>query len=122
MKNAAYIDTNKNSDGTYEMHHIGPDEIDFISPRVSANSLYPHIHPTVLTTFLEYKDLAYNTFSGIVTSITTPLAPYAEPIFRHNTSTCDFHVTDLIRSDKAATLYIVLPLEDQTRVARYLIF
>ena len=49
----------KNSDGTYEMHHIGPDEIDFISPRVSANSLYPNIHPTVLTTFLEYKDLAY---------------------------------------------------------------
>ena len=56
----------KNSDGTYEMHHIGPDEIDFISPRVSANSIYPNIHPTVLTTFLEYKDLAYNTFSGIV--------------------------------------------------------
>lgn len=107
----------KNSDGTYEMHHIGPDEIDFISPRVSANSLYPNIHPTVLTTFLEYKDLAYNTFSGIVTSITTPLAPYAEPILAHNTATCDFHVTDLIRSDKAATLYIVLPLEDQTRVA-----
>lgn len=107
----------KNSDGTYEMHHIGPDEIDFISPRVSANSIYPNIHPTVLTTFLEYKDLAYNTFSGIVTSITTPLAPYAEPILAHNTSTCDFHVTDLIRSDKAATLYIVLPLEDQTRVA-----
>ena len=107
----------KNSDGTYEMHNIGPDEIDFISPRVSANSIYPNIHPTVLTTFLEYKDLAYNTFSGIVTSITTPLAPYAEPILAHNTSTCDFHVTDLIRSDKAATLYIVLPLEDQTRVA-----
>lgn len=107
----------KNSDGTYEMHHIGPDEIDFISPRVSANSIYPNIHPTVLTTFLEYKDLAYNTFSGIVTSITTPLAPYAEPILAHNTSTCDFHVTDLIRSEKAATLYIVLPLEDQTRVA-----
>lgn len=107
----------KNSDGTYEMHNIGPDEIDFISPRVSANSIYPNIHPTVLTTFLEYKDLAYNTFSGIVTSITTPLAPYAEPILAHNTSTCDFHVTNLIRSDKAATLYIVLPLEDQTRVA-----
>lgn len=107
----------KNSDDTYEIHHIGTNEIDFISPRVSANSLYPNIHPTVLTTFLEYKDLAYNTFSGIVTSITTPLAPYAEPILAHNTSTCDFHVTDLIRSDKAATLYIVLPLEDQTRVA-----
>ena len=107
----------KNSGGTYEMHHIGTDEIDFISPRVSANSIYPNIHPTVLTTFLEYKDMAYNTFSGIVTSITTPLAPYAEPILAHNTSTCDFHVTDLIRSDKAATLYIVLPLEDQTRVA-----
>lgn len=107
----------KNSDGTYEMHHIGTDEIDCIAPRVSANSIYPNIHPTVLITFLEYKDMAYNTFSGIVTSITTPLAPYAEPILAHNTSTCDFHVTDLIRSDKAATLYIVLPLEDQTRVA-----
>ena len=70
----------KNSDGTYEMNHIGPDEIDFISPRVSANSIYPNIHPTVLTTFLEYKDLAYNTFSGIVTVSYTHLDVYKRQV------------------------------------------
>lgn len=105
------------SNGKYTMQSIGMKEMEYISPEVATNKFYPDMHPAVLTTFLEYSTITENTFSGILTSITTPLSPYTEPILAKNTSTCDFHVTDLMRADSPVTLYIVLPIEDQKRLA-----
>lgn len=72
-------------------------------------------HPTVAETAQEMLNKKEHDFSGVLSTFTTALKLYKDPVVAVNTSTSDFKVRDLVDFNAPTTLYLVVPPSDQIR-------
>lgn len=73
-------------------------------------------HPVVAACAREMMNKAENELSGVISSATSFLSLYRDPIVARNTSTCDFQITDLMNDTRPISLYIVVGPSDKDRL------
>jgi type IV secretion system protein VirD4 len=73
-------------------------------------------HPTVRKKVREMMAKMDRDFSGVLSSITTSLALYCDPLVAHNTATSDFTIDDLVNHSCPVSLYLVVPNSDRDRL------
>ena len=66
-------------------------------------------HPLVRERVREMLNKAEKDFSGVLSTATTALALYSDPLVARNTSASDFTIKDLVNHEHTASLYLVLP-------------
>ncbi len=58
-------------------------------------------------------------FSGVFSSLVTPLSIFRDPILAHATSRSDFRITDLVTLDKPCSFYLTIRPSDRDRLRNY---
>jgi type IV secretion system protein VirD4 len=72
-------------------------------------------HPVVASCAREALNKSPNELSGVISTAMTFLGLFRDPIIAQNTAVSDFHVEDLMNSDRPVSLYIVVPPSDIDR-------
>lgn len=72
-------------------------------------------HPVVASTARELLNKSENERSGVLSTAMSFLGLYRDPVAAKITSRCDWHIADLVSSDKPVTLYLVVPPSDISR-------
>jgi type IV secretion system protein VirD4 len=72
-------------------------------------------HPVVASCAREALNKSPNELSGVISTAMTFLGLFRDPIIAENTAVSDFHVEDLMNSDRPVSLYIVVPPSDIDR-------
>src|SRR5215471_14256961 len=54
--------------------------------------------------------------AGVLSTITTALQVYCDPLIVRNTSTSDFSIQDLVNYERPISLYLVVPNSDRDRL------
>jgi type IV secretion system protein VirD4 len=73
-------------------------------------------HPVVRQKAIECLTKEEREFSGVVSTITTALHVYCDPLIARNTSTSDFTIDDLVNYERPISLYLVVPNSDRARL------
>ena len=73
-------------------------------------------HPTVRKKVQEMLNKEEKDFSGVLSSATTALTLYSDPLVAANTSASDFSVRDLVSHTRPVSLYLVVPPSDKERL------
>lgn len=64
----------------------------------------------------EMRNKAGTELSGVLSTAVANLALYRDPVVAKATSSCDFHVKDLMNGDTPVSLYLVIPPSDVDRL------
>ena len=72
-------------------------------------------HPVVASCAREALNKSPNELSGVISTAMTFLGLFRDPIIAENTAVSDFHVEDLMNSERPVSLYIVVPPSDIDR-------
>jgi type IV secretion system protein VirD4 len=72
-------------------------------------------HLVVASCAREALNKSPNELSGVISTAMTFLGLFRDPIIAQNTAVSDFHVEDLMNSDRPVSLYIVVPPSDIDR-------
>jgi type IV secretion system protein VirD4 len=80
----------------------------------------PHLgddgpHPVVASTARELLNKSDNERSGVLSTAMSFLGLYRDPVVAEVTGRCDWRIADLIKGDRPATLYLVVPPSDISR-------
>jgi type IV secretion system protein VirD4 len=79
----------------------------------------PHLgacpHPVVASAARELLNKSENERSGVLSTATSFLGLYRDPVVAKVTSQCDWRISDLVAKDVPTTLYLVIPPSDITR-------
>ncbi len=73
-------------------------------------------HPVVAKKAQEMLDKEDKELSGVLSTATTKLALFDDPIIARNTAGSDFQISDLMNADRPISLYLVVPPSDQIRL------
>ena len=73
------------------------------------------VHPVVASAARELLNKSDNERSGVLSTAMSFLGLYRDPVVAAVTSRCDWRITDLVESDKPASLYLVVPPSDISR-------
>jgi type IV secretion system protein VirD4 len=73
-------------------------------------------HPVVREKAQEMLNKQEKDFSGVLSTATTALALYCDPLVANNISTSDFTVNDLVNHERPVSLYLVVPNSDRDRL------
>ena len=73
-------------------------------------------HPTVAGKVRSMLNKAEKEFSGVLSSATRPMSIFADPLVKNCTSGTDFTIQDLVNGKRPASLYIIVPPSDRTRL------
>jgi type IV secretion system protein VirD4 len=73
-------------------------------------------HPVVAQCARAMLDKSENELAGIVSTATTFVNLYVDPLIARNTSTSDFRIEDLMNADTPVSLYLVVPPSDLNRL------
>src|SRR5215471_7176539 len=73
-------------------------------------------HPLVREKVREMLNKADKDFSGVLSTATTALALYSDPLVARNTSASDFRIDDLVNHRRPVSLYLVVPPSDKLRL------
>ena len=58
-------------------------------------------------------------FSGVLSSLVTPLTKFRDPILAHATEASDFRIMDLVNGEKKMTLYLTIRPNERDRLKHY---
>jgi type IV secretion system protein VirD4 len=75
-------------------------------------------HPVVAQVARSMLNKADNEMSGVVSTATSCLDLFRDPLIARSTSTSDFRITDLMNLDHPVSLYLVVPPSDLSRLRR----
>ena len=75
-----------------------------------------HPHPTVAETARNMLNKAENELSSVVSTASSFLSLYQDPIVAQNTSMSDFSINDLMRAEHPLSLYLVVSPNDADRL------
>jgi len=73
------------------------------------------VHPVIASSARELLNKSENERSGVLSTAMSFLGLYRDPVVARVTARCDWRIADLVGSDKAATLYLVVPPSDINR-------
>ncbi len=73
-------------------------------------------HPVVREKTQEMLDKEDKDFSGVLSTAKTALTLFSDPLVVRNTASSDFHIADLLNSDKPLSVYLVVPPSDKIRL------
>lgn len=73
-------------------------------------------HPLVRERAREMLNKAEKDFSGVLSTATTALALYSDPLVARNTSASDLRIDDLVNHSRPVSLYLVVPPSDKMRL------
>jgi type IV secretion system protein VirD4 len=113
-------------------HAFTPPNIDFREALIELEN-YPHdpefklgwttptgertaTHPMVAEKVRLTLNKAEKDLSGVVSSATTSLSLYCDPIVLRNTAASDFSINDLVNFERPVSLYLVVPNSDRDRL------
>jgi len=82
---------------------------------LNTNHLGDGPHPVVASCAREALNKSPNELSGVISTAMTFLGLFRDPIIAENTAVSDFHVEDLMNSERPVSLYIVVPPSDIDR-------
>jgi type IV secretion system protein VirD4 len=72
-------------------------------------------HPVVASAARELLNKSENERSGVLSTAMSFLGLYRDPVVAKVTSRCDWRICDLVRGERPATLYLVVPPSDISR-------
>src|SRR5690606_13808653 len=75
----------------------------------------PQAHPVVAAVARELLNKSDNERSGVLSTATSFLALYRDPLIAAMTSSCDWRINDLVEADQPVSLYLVIPPSDISR-------
>ena len=75
----------------------------------------PRVHPVVAQAARELLNKSPNEGSGVLSTATSFLSLYRDPVVAANTSTSDFRIADLVHGKRPMSLYLVVPPSDLSR-------
>lgn len=73
------------------------------------------VHPVVAQAARELLNKSENERSGVLSTAMSFLGLYRDPTVAEVTSKCDWRIADLMKADKPASLYLVIPPSDISR-------
>ena len=73
------------------------------------------VHPVVASAARELLNKSENERSGVLSTAMSFLGLYRDPVVAQVTHTCQWRISDLVESDRPATLYLVVPPSDISR-------
>lgn len=73
-------------------------------------------HPIVCQTCTEMLNKADDELAGVVSTVTSILSVYRDPVLARNLATSDFSIKDLMNHEKPVSLYMVFPPSDIDRM------
>jgi type IV secretion system protein VirD4 len=73
-------------------------------------------HPVVRKKVREMLDKEDKDFSGVLSTATTALTLYSDPLVVRNTLASDFTIDDLVNYERPVSLYLVVPPSDKIRL------
>ena len=73
-------------------------------------------HPVVRKKAQEMLNKKEKDFSGVLSTATTALAVYCDPLVARNTAESDFTIDDLANHERPVSLYLVIPNSDKVRL------
>lgn len=77
----------------------------------------PYCHPLVRQMAVDMKGKSENERASIVSTCTTTLSLFSDPLLAKNTAVSDFAISDLMNYDQAVSLYLIIPPSDINRLA-----
>lgn len=80
---------------------------------------HPAIAKAIQEIAMEMEGREAREFSGVLSSMVTPLAKFRDPILAAATSTSDFKLMDLVEQDTPVTLYLTIRPHDRDRLKDY---
>ena len=90
-----------------------------IEATLTAMMKTPHLgdrpHPVVAQAARELLNKSDNERSGVLSTAMSFLGLYRDPVVAKVTNRCDWRIRDLIKGDRPATLYLVVPPSDISR-------
>ncbi len=81
-----------------------------------ASSQATTTHPVVRLKVREMLNKEQKDFSGVLSTATTALALFTDPLVAANTAASDFRIDDLVNHETPVSLYIVVPPSDKIRL------
>ena len=76
----------------------------------------PQVHPVVAETARNMMNKADNELSGVVSTASSYLQLFQDPIVAENTRTSDFRISELTRRERPCTLYLCVSPQDVQRM------
>lgn len=73
------------------------------------------VHPVIASSARELLNKSDNERSGVLSTATSFLGLYRDPVVATVTSRCDWRISDLVDAHKPSTLYLVVPPSDISR-------
>jgi len=73
-------------------------------------------HPVVREKAQEMLNKQEKDFSGVLSTATTAMALYCDPLVANHISTSDFTIDDLVNYERPVSLYLVVPNSDRERL------
>ena len=83
---------------------------------VDSNGNPTKINPRIIYLVGEMKKKEYPEVSGIISTTLSYLSTFRDPIIEEHTNESDFMISDIIKGEKASTVYAVFPPSDIQRI------
>jgi type IV secretion system protein VirD4 len=114
-----YAETNKSLTGVGAFLS-DPDrtQVDTLKRMLRTDHLPSGPHPVVAQVARSMLNKADNELSGVVSTATSYLDLFRDPLVARSTSTSDFRIADLMNLDHPVSLYLVVPPSDLGRLRR----
>jgi type IV secretion system protein VirD4 len=93
-------------------------QVQTLGRMLSTNHLPSGPHPVVAQVARSMLNKAENELSGVVSTATSCLDLFRDPLVGRSTSTSDFRIADLMNLDHPVSLYLVVPPSDLSRLRR----
>lgn len=74
------------------------------------------VHPAIAGAGRDMKNKPANEAGSVISTAQSFLSLYRDPIVRKNTARSDFHITDLMNSEKPVSLYIIVNADNKDRM------
>jgi len=92
---------------------------DYLSDMQSFDQASQSVVRVIREIATEMKAKESREFSGVLSSMTTPLSKFRDPILARATETSDFKIRDLIDQEQGVTLYLTIRPRERDRLADY---
>jgi len=101
-----------------DMNHDYKDEDgEWHNQRSSTDGVVSGVHPAIAESMQNMLVRADREFASVHGSAIKPLRLFADPLVSYSVSGSDFRIEDLVNAKKPVSLYIVVPVSDQDRLA-----
>ena len=92
---------------------------EYLDEMVQCRYGHPAISQAVREIAMEMRTREEREFSGVLSSLVTPLNKFRDPILAHATETSDFKIMDLVEGEPAVTLYLTIRPNERDRLKHY---